>query len=260
MALSKATNEMSVFLESGIYKFESSNAIFMDPVRVLNRSYTCFRVSPLAYYHRFFELTNADQSNRVSSVSRKRKRDERKHHTPNEKELAADQRHQEARPLLVKAHECLLGATDLLAYLSNLRGNDCSNEGYREPLLGAEQSFIELGSVWQAPLYEISLNINHQNEGEDGGSSFVQYPEQKVLPIFNSVVENEAPNDVEAEFMNNHYILPRRSCFYMSHLRQIHNLIPVDSNCGFNLIVVDPPWENGSARQKSSLHIKKQLL
>lgn len=94
MALSKATNEMSVFLESGIYRFESSNAIFMDPVRVLNRSYTCFRVSPLAYYHRFFELTNADQSNRVSSVSRKRKRDERKHHTPNEKELAADQRHQ----------------------------------------------------------------------------------------------------------------------------------------------------------------------
>lgn len=72
-----------------------------------------------------------------------------------------------------------------------------------------------------------------------------------MLPIFNSVVENEAPNDVEAEFMNNHYILPRRSCFYMSHLRQIHNLIPVDSNCGFNLIVVDPPWENGSARQKS---------
>lgn len=23
-----------------------------------------------------------------------------------------------------------------------------------------------------------------------------------------------------------------------------------ESSCGFNLIVVDPPWENGSARQK----------
>lgn len=116
MALSKATNEMSVFLESGIYRFESSNAIFMDPVRVLNRSYTCFRVSPLAYYHRFFELTNADQSNRVSSVSRKRKRDERKHHTPNEKELAADQRHQVFIFLVLIDYGVILSC-QLVAYL-----------------------------------------------------------------------------------------------------------------------------------------------
>nr|QTZ19469.1 methyltransferase 2 isoform X1 [Bixa orellana] len=36
----------------------------------------------------------------------------------------------------------------------------------------------------------------------------------------------------------------------MSDLRQIQNLIPESGN-GFSLIVIDPPWENGSAHQKS---------
>lgn len=72
-----------------------------------------------------------------------------------------------------------------------------------------------------------------------------------MLPLFNNLVANETSDDVEAEILDRTYILPRESCFFMSDLGQIHNLIPADSDCGFNLIVIDPPWENGSARQKS---------
>jgi hypothetical protein len=91
----KINDNLSTFLDSGIYRFENSNVVFIDPVRVLNRSYTRFSVSPSAYYPRFFESKPTDQEPRVSSNSRKRKRKEKKKlHALNEREKVADQRHQ----------------------------------------------------------------------------------------------------------------------------------------------------------------------
>ncbi|XP_034208855.1 methyltransferase-like protein 2 isoform X1 [Prunus dulcis] len=186
---SKTSDKLSEFLESGVYRLEDSNAVFIDPVRVLNRSYTRFRVSPSAYYSRSFDSKHAGQEARVSSNFRKRKRKEKKPQPLNDRERAADQRHQEVRPFLLKAHESLVRATELLEVVSNLKGNLCPSTS--SP--GAEQSLVELGRVWQAPLYEITLNFHpNDNAREDGA----------------------------------------------------------ESDCGFNLIVIDPPWENGSARQK----------
>ncbi|XP_062158238.1 methyltransferase-like protein 2 isoform X2 [Alnus glutinosa] len=246
------SDKRSTFLESGIYRFENSNAVFIDPVRVLNRYYTRFRVSPSAYYPRFFE---SKQESRVSSsTSRKRKRKEKKPQALNDREKAAERRHQEARPLLLKAHECLLRATDLLEVMSNLRRDfDSSRECGDSSLPGVpQQSFVELGRVWQTPFYEITLNFHqHAKPNIDEGSPIMQYREERVLPVFNNLVLNETSDDVEAEFLDSPYVMPRESCFYMSDIGQIHNLIPAESGRGFNLIVVDPPWENGSARQKS---------
>ncbi|KAE8100551.1 hypothetical protein FH972_018438 [Carpinus fangiana] len=245
------SDKLSTFLESGVYRFENPNAVFIDPVRVLNRSYTRFRVSPSAYYPRFFE---SKQDSRVSSsTSRKRKRKEKKPQALNDREKVAERRHQEARPLLLKAHECLLRATDLLEVMSNLRRDfdslrECGDLSLPDV---PQQSFIELGRVWQTPLYEITLNFHQHEKLIAGGSLIMQNSEESVLPVFNNLVLNETGNDVEAEFLNSPYVMPRESCFYMSDIGQIHNLIPAEPGRGFNLIVVDPPWENGSARQKS---------
>ncbi|GMP81207.1 hypothetical protein CsSME_00035995 [Camellia sinensis var. sinensis] len=254
MAELQTSDEVSMFLKSGIYYFENSNAVFIDPVRVLNRSYNRFRVSSSVYYSRFFESKYSKEDPTDSSHSRKRKR-KQKQKSPlalNDRERIADQRHQEVRPLLLKAHEALLGATDLLAIIRNLRSDGCSSEDCGDLVSpSTDQSFVELGSVWQAPLYEITLNFPQFCEPtQDGGSSVVQFIEQRAVQMFNNLVVNEASTDVEAEFLNRRYIIPRKSCFYMSDLGQIHNLIPAESDCGFNLILVDPPWENSSAHQK----------
>lgn len=91
----KMGDRLSTFLNSGIYHFDDSNAVFIDPVRVLNRFYTHFRISPSAYYPRFFESKPLAQESSVSSSnSRKRKRKEKKPHTLNDREKAAEQRHQ----------------------------------------------------------------------------------------------------------------------------------------------------------------------
>ncbi|XP_039023017.1 methyltransferase-like protein 2 [Hibiscus syriacus] len=150
--------------------------------------------------------------------------------------------------LILKAHESLLGAADFSAIMRKTRSVFCSSP---ELSGGEEHSFIELGKVWQAPLYDITLDFKLrrlENETDNGEN---RINERRVLPIFNNLVVNGKPEDVEAEFLNRHYILPRLSCFYMSDLEQICDIVPAVSDSGFNLIVIDPPWENGSARQKS---------
>lgn len=91
----KSNHELSVFIDSGFYRFRSSNVFFIDPVRVLNRFYARFRISPSAYYSRFFfETKHAGQEVEVCSrSSKKRKRKQKKPHILNERERAADQRH-----------------------------------------------------------------------------------------------------------------------------------------------------------------------
>uniref|UniRef100_A0A2P2KC53 Uncharacterized protein MANES_05G163100 n=2 Tax=Rhizophora mucronata TaxID=61149 RepID=A0A2P2KC53_RHIMU len=249
-------DRLSGFMESGIYRFENSNAVFLDPVRVLNRSYTRFRVSPRAYYSRFFDSKDDHQETTVPSSSKKRKRKEKKTPALNDRERAAEHRHQQVRPRLLKAHESLIEAADLLAIMRNLRGDSCSPTECKNLSRNcAQQSLAELGRVWQAPLYDITLNFPQQGPrryppSEDGGGPIDQCGQQRVLPAFNNLVVNETSDDVEADFLDRNYIIPRDSCFYMSDLEQIHNLCPAECTYGFNIIVVDPPWENASARQK----------
>lgn len=80
--------------------------------------------------------------------------------------------------MLLRAHEVLLGTKDLLMCISNLKSSDDSSSNgtkvsYVEEDL--KQSFVELGSVWQAPLYEISLNYHLKAKPiEDSGQFRLQ--------------------------------------------------------------------------------------
>lgn len=60
---------------------------------------------------------------------------------------------------LLKAHEALLGAGELLEVLKNLRGDAERNDGESISAADDEIDFVELGSVWQAPFYEIVLKV-----------------------------------------------------------------------------------------------------
>ncbi|KAI3460298.1 hypothetical protein Pfo_016961 [Paulownia fortunei] len=252
MATSESDDRLSAFLKSGIYRFDNANAFFIDPVRVLNRSYTRFRVSPSAYYSRFFPSLNfsTENHNNAPKNSKKRKRREKekkKSQALNSREQVADRRHQEVRLTLLKAHEALLGASQLLETLRNLRngGENYNGESISQE---SELDFVELGSVWQAPFYDIILKVNEDDTAVENAGVESYY--QRMVPVFDNLIANEGSTDIEAELLDRKYILPKKSCFFMSDLRHIHNLIPAESDCGFNLIVIDPPWENSSAHQK----------
>ncbi|XP_076949651.1 methyltransferase-like protein 2 [Bidens hawaiensis] len=153
--------------------------------------------------------------------------------------------------LLMSGYPCFKTkrADNLLLNLGKLGIDDGSTF---DPKSTDEQSLVELGSVWQAPLFEISLhlNLNQDHTLTPGCTSAVQNCETRNVPAFGSLVANETNSDMEADFLNCKYIIPKQTSFYMYDLKQIHGIIPGKHECGFNLIVIDPPWENGSANQK----------
>ncbi|KAJ3673988.1 hypothetical protein LUZ60_005980 [Juncus effusus] len=249
--------ELTAFITSGVYNL-SGAAVFVDPVRLLNESYSHFRLSPSSYYSRSFPPQNEEEKPQeqeeskdlMSDKKRKRKakvnKKKKEHVCLNERELRAERRHQEVRPLLVEAHRKLMEADELVRILPEVVKSDESMLICEERR--SECNFVELGSNWRADFSEISLSCG---EDEDQDLRSGQAKGRRLVPLFNNVINVDTDDDCEAEFQNRKYILPQRCNFLMSDLKQVHKLIPEKSNEGFNLIVIDPPWENASARQKS---------
>lgn len=85
--------ELAAFSSTGVYRIRRAPAFFMDPVRVLNRTYSRFQLSPSSYYCRFFAA--GPGSSGEPQMARKKRR--RRRCSPlelNEREAAAERRHQ----------------------------------------------------------------------------------------------------------------------------------------------------------------------
>ncbi|KAL6648633.1 hypothetical protein ACP70R_012857 [Stipagrostis hirtigluma subsp. patula] len=246
----EASDELRSFEATGIYRLDGcgTGVAFVDPVRLINASYQRFRVASSAYYSRRFgpSLQGGGPEIELAGERRKRKRNRKsKPRELNAMERIAEARHQEARPLLLRAHESLRNAKGLLGYLPKMID---SEEHTLDVESGSEKNFVELGSSWRAPFYEITLCFRKcLGLCNEEGSFHVQ---RTSVPLFNRIVKVEASDDVEGEFQNRCYILPRESCFLMTDFRNVRDLIPGNPNNGYNLIVIDPPWENGCVRQK----------
>lgn len=160
-------------------------------------------------------------------------------------ERLADARHQEARPLLISAHDSLLKAKDLLEFLPEMiKGEECLLDVETK----LENNFVELGSSWRAPFYEMTVCFQKAQNNEDGFCNV----QRRSIPLFNRIINGDENDDAEGEFQSRRYILPKGSCFLMTDFRHVRDLIPDNSKQEYNLIVIDPPWENGCVRQKEA--------
>ena len=65
-------------------------------------------------------------------------------------------------------------ATDLLSAVCNLKNDVCSLTENEESLQRVEQSFVELGRVWQAPLYEITFHFHQHCKPSGDGSLYLK--------------------------------------------------------------------------------------
>ncbi|TRY59009.1 hypothetical protein DNTS_012398 [Danionella cerebrum] len=70
-----------------------------------------------------------------------------------------------------------------------------------------------------------------------------------ALDLFSSITENPFDCACEVTFMKDKYLLPARSRFLLSDITRMHPL--VNSGEKYDLIVLDPPWENKSVKRSN---------
>ncbi|KAI4993090.1 hypothetical protein ZWY2020_007403 [Hordeum vulgare] len=243
-----ATDELRSLEATGIYRLAGYRAAFVDPVRLLGESYRRFRLVPSAYYSRSFGPSRQGGEGTAPSPDRKKRKRKRqpKPRELNAVERIAEARHQEARPLLISAHNSLIEAKNLLEFIPGMIKGDesCSNVE-----TSSENNFVELGGSWRAPFYEMTICFQKPLGQYEAGTCDVQ---KRSSPLFNRIVNVEENDEAEGEFQSRLYILPKGSCFMMTDFTHVRDLIPDNPNIGYNLIVIDPPWENGCVRQKEA--------
>lgn len=87
------------------------------------------------------------------------------------------------------------------------------------------------------------------------------YLEQSVckedMDLFGRVVCNNTSSDITVRAWSCKFIIPSHSSFLLSDFSKLHFLAAYTERCKqrYNLIVVDPPWENRSVRRGSKYEI-----
>ncbi|KAL3685793.1 hypothetical protein R1sor_003815 [Riccia sorocarpa] len=250
-------------LMEGILEIPGANAVWIDPVTVLNRAYSLYQVSYSRYYSRAsienlnssaYALSIGDELAGSEGGSRKRKR--KKPYIPNEKEAMAKIRHQESRSAILEAHSLFM-ETRPPNYMENI---PCSTTESPSPsTLGfskassEEVDLVQLAEVWQAPLFELSIQANSSLSCDSTACDLRCRGEMdtRQTPLFGSLVEQDEEEEVLAECAGCTFVLPRHSQFLISDVSNLRKLIPERPDCGYNLLLIDPPWENKSVHRKS---------
>ncbi|BFI23562.1 N(6)-adenine-specific DNA methyltransferase [Marchantia polymorpha subsp. ruderalis] len=260
--MAEAEVEAEGNLSQGILEIQGANAVWLDPVAVLNGAYSQYQVSYSRYYSRpsFGNLHSSSSSaGAACSEGNTRKRKRKKTYTPNEKEVLAELRHKESRSSISHAHSSFLATRPPLssskATMDSLSGN-CTASQQLSTLADAntntsedaEVDFVRLAELWQAPLYELNY-LRKSSQGAESDVRWCQHMESRATPLFGSFVEHE--EEALAECAGCTFILPRNCRFLMSDVSHIHQLIPEHPDFGYNLILIDPPWENKSVHRKS---------
>ncbi|KAL2653789.1 hypothetical protein R1flu_021917 [Riccia fluitans] len=262
-------------LMEGVMEIPGANAVWLDPVAVLNRGYSLYLVAYSQYYSRaYFGNLNSSASapsigdGLAGSEGGTRKRKRKKTYTPNEKEVMAELRHQESRSAILKAHSLFLETRrPLISSKLNLENIPCSRtetppqisthsiSGTSSTSLSeeAEVDFVRLSELWQAPLYELNIlgNSSHSSNKTSCDLRCCEETDTRQTPLFGCIVEHEEEEEVLAECAGCIFVVPSHCRFLISDVSSIHKLIPERPVCGYNLILIDPPWENKSVHRKS---------
>ncbi|XP_069552444.1 N(6)-adenine-specific methyltransferase METTL4 [Brachyistius frenatus] len=176
---------------------------------------------------------NADMLQKTDKPSKKRKR---KHSELNQGEIDSQAFHERIRSVILEGTRSLVESARPLGYLNG------ETDAVKDPLPSQECGLAALCEMAK----ELPLVDDEEQEectqllvAEDGCTSHVDF--------FSRVTENRADRAAVVTLMGGEYVIPPHTAFLLSDFTRIQPLLHYGSK--FDLIVLDPPWENKSVKR-----------
>ncbi|XP_011606311.2 methyltransferase-like protein 4 [Takifugu rubripes] len=174
---------------------------------------------------------NTDVLQKTDKLPKKRKR---KNGDRNQGEVDSQAFHLKIRSVILDGTKALVSAAQALGYLNGL------TDPTEEPLPSQECNLAALCDMAkELPLAE--------EQGEHSQPLTKGYGDTSHVDLFSLVTENAKDQGSVVSLMGEEYIIPPNSAFLLSDFTRIRPL--VDYGRRFDLIVMDPPWENKSVKR-----------
>ena len=98
-------------------------------------------------------------------------------------------------------------------------------------------------------LAKLAVPLYETTHGVDLTSHSWSDPDSGDLDVFNTVIVNPSDCALLCYMLGGPYLIPAHSQFLMSDITFLQPLVDTKPSSGYNLIVIDPPWNNGSVRR-----------
>lgn len=194
--------------------------------------FKCFQVSKIHFSaNTAVDGGNMDMSQKTVKLSKKRKR---KQSELNQGEIDSQIFHEKIRSVIAEGASSLVDSARSLGHLTG------DTNTLKEPLPSQECGLAALcGMAKELPLVDDEEQSTQPLVTEDGCSLHVD--------LFSRVTENRTDWASVVTLMGEEYVIPPHTAFLLSDFTRIQPL--VQYGVTFDLIVMDPPWENKSVKR-----------
>lgn len=171
----------------------------------------------------------------MQKTDKPRKKRKRKHSELNQGEVDSQAFHERIRSVILEGTRSLVDSARPLGHLNG------ATDAVKEPLPSQSCSLAALCEMAK----ELPLVDEEQTEhaqllvAEDGCTSHVD--------LFSRVTENREDSATAVTLMGEEYVIPPHTAFLLSDFTRIQPLVHYGKK--FDLIVMDPPWENKSVKR-----------
>ncbi|XP_041823550.1 N(6)-adenine-specific methyltransferase METTL4 isoform X2 [Melanotaenia boesemani] len=196
----------------------------------------CFQIFKSHYSHGASADMDEENTNMLQKTDKSSKKRKRKRSQLNQGEIDSQAFHEKIRSIVLEGTKALVDSAQTFGYLNG------ETDTMKEPLPSKVCSLAALCEMAkELPL----VDVQEQEESsqllvtQDGFSSHVD--------LFSRVTENKEDWAAAVTLMGEEYVIPPHTAFLLSDFTRIQPLISYGRR--FNLIVMDPPWENKSVKR-----------